>query len=127
MVAFKVTCLRRAFVCYFRPNGLNPYLWKNMWFTKMLTNSKITINTRKRTQRKIWMKLVMVVHLVSVLTIVDGEITAMSWLVVRKLGRFIDQTSKIQQQVHRGSLRRNKLLGRVPQEKGKKDTEKGRY
>ena len=73
------------------------------------------------------MKLVMVVHLVSVLTIVDGDITAMSWLVVRKLGRFIDRTSNIQQQVHRGSVRRNKLLGRVPQEKDKKDTEKVRY
>jgi len=105
----------------------NLYLLKNMWFTKMLTNSKITISTRKRTQKTMWMKLVMVVHLVSVLAIVDGEITAMSWLVVKKLGRFIDQTSKIQQQVHRGSLRRKKLSGRVPQEKGKKDIEKGSY
>jgi len=71
------------------------------------------------------MTLIMVVHLVSISATTDGEIMAMSGLVVKKLGRFIDQTSNILEQVLRGRPRRKKLLERVPYEKGKVDTDEG--
>jgi len=71
------------------------------------------------------MKLIMVVHLVSISATADGEIMAMSGLVVKKLGWFIGQTSNIQEQVHQGRRRRKKLLERVPYEKGKVDTDEG--